>query len=581
MHRALFNKFSACLFLCVAVLSAPLHAEEILGYLPENALSFALVRDVQTTNDKIVKFVEIFNEELPAPLAMAQAMTGLSDGLDLNGDVLFALLPTSEPTAVPAPMFLLPVNDYAALAASIQADATGEICRVNIAEEDVLIARHGAYALVMNPEHREIMQSLLGAADHFPEEIERYKDWIAANDVSMMVTSAGIKHLSAAAKKELKAAESPTEAGDFDEQAMANDMLNVGDVLPFSEFIEKEIKVAGMGLALDETINARLRWTVELQKAEVTVDAAPQPVAEGKPLLGYTDQSYALAGGGPLPLELVAQLPELCIQISRDMAGMDGRGDYTEKDWAEVRESYESAFAGLRGLSVLLVPVAEKEPLLSIIFARLQVVDSSKYLESLQKTADLANRLSERSKGDIKLHYDISPITVAESKGFEITCDLDKATGDGDNHIWQTLLTAFLGIDHKLSVYCCAVDQTHVAVGIESKSTLSKFIESYRKGDTSLAANAQVQKTLKLFSFEPRWLTLINPQGFVDIVQSAVKSLMILGYAPKIPVYPTAPPLGMALEHKENSWQGELAMPVGAARAMAEFARKVEKSLDQ
>ena len=120
-----------------------------------------------------------------------------------------------------------------------------------------------------------------------------------------------------------------------------------------------------------------------------------------------------------------------------------------------------------------------------------------------------------------------------------------------------------------------------MAVGIESKSTLSKFIESYRKGDVSLSAIEQVQKTLTLLEVEPRWLTLINPQGFVDIVQSAVKSLMILGYAPKIPVYPTAPPLGMALEHKENSWQGELVMPVEAARAMAEFAKEVEKSLAQ
>ncbi len=571
----------AYFFLSAWLVSFPLHGEEILGYLPEDALSFALVRDVQSTNDKIVKFVEIFNEDLPAPLAMAQAMTGLSEGLDLNGDILFALLPTDEPTAVPAPMFLLPVKDFTALAASIQADATGEICRVNIAEEDVLIARHGAYALVMNLEHREIMQSLLSAVSKVPDEIKQYKDWIAANDVSMMVTSAGIKHLSTAAKQELKNAESPTPADDFEEQAMANDMLNVGDVLPFSEFIEKQIKIAGMGLALDDTINARLRWTVEMQKTEGNADAASETFVEDKPLLGYADESYALAGGGPLPLELLAQLPELCMQISRDMAGLDGRGDYTEKDWAEVRESYGSAFAGLRGLSVLLVPVAEEEPLLSIFFTRLRVIDSAKYLESLQKTVDLANRLSERNKGDIKLHYDIAQITVAEAKGFEITCDLDKATGDGDNHIWQALLTSFLGIDHKLSMYCCAADETHVVIGIESKSTLSKFIEAFRKGDVSLAANKQVQKTLNLLEVEPRWLTLINPQGFVDIVQSAMKSMMILGFAPEIPAYPAAPPLGMALEHNENSWQGELVMPVEAARAMSEFAKEVEKSLAQ
>jgi hypothetical protein len=225
--------------------------------------------------------------------------------------------------------------------------------------------------------------------------------------------------------------------------------------------------------------------------------------------------------------------------------------------------------------------VADKEPLLSILFARLQVVDSAKYLEAIQETIDLTNRLAERSKGDIKLHYDIAPVTIAEAKGIEVTCDLDKATGDGDNHLWQALLTSLLGIDHKLSLYCCAVDETHIVIGLESQPKLTDFIEAYRKGDVSLAANPQLQKTLKLLDAEPRWLTLINPQGFVEIVQSALKSMMVLGFAPEIPPYPAAPPLGMALEHNNDSWQGELVLPVDAARAMAEFSKEVEKSLAQ
>ena len=60
-------------------------------------------------------------------------------------------------------MFLLPVSDYAKFAESIKGDATGEICRVTIADEDVLVAKRDDYALLMNVEHRALMQQILAA----------------------------------------------------------------------------------------------------------------------------------------------------------------------------------------------------------------------------------------------------------------------------------------------------------------------------------------------------------------------------------------------------------------------------------
>ena len=44
-------------------------------------------------NEKITRLLSTFAEAVPPPLEMAQAMTGLSEGLNLEGDVLFALLP--------------------------------------------------------------------------------------------------------------------------------------------------------------------------------------------------------------------------------------------------------------------------------------------------------------------------------------------------------------------------------------------------------------------------------------------------------------------------------------------------------
>jgi hypothetical protein len=262
--------------------------------------------------------------------------------------------------------------------------------------------------------------------------------------------------------------------------------------------------------------------------------------------------------------------------LSRATAMQDGRADFTEEDWADVRKSYELWTSGLKGISFLLTPGKEGEPLLSIFFARLTVDNTKDYLESLKKSFALSNELASRSKSDIKLQFDIAPLTVAGAEGIEVTCDMDKATGDGDQHIWQTLMTSVLGVDHKLSMYFVATDEQQLFFALEAQNKLADFIEAWRKQDQGLINNLQVKKTIELMEKETPWTCLANPQGFVELVRTAIKSVQILGFVPEFPLYPTAPPLGFALSADASTWQGEFVMPVEAARAMAQFTKEIE-----
>jgi hypothetical protein len=263
------------------------------------------------------------------------------------------------------------------------------------------------------------------------------------------------------------------------------------------------------------------------------------------------------------------------------MAEVDGRGDFTDEDWKEVEESYRLASAGIKGVSVLLTPVAPREPLLSIVYARLEVASSKEYLNSMKKTIELTNKLARKSKSDIKLIYEIKPAAIAGTEGFEITCDFDKAAGDGDDHIWQTLLTSLLDIDHILSVHYAAIDDTHVAIGLESPERMGRFIENYRAGTTGLADSEPPQQTLKLLEQETPWLLLINPEGYVELVKSAMKSMMVLGFMPEIPAYPASPPIAASLAADGTRLHGEIVLPADAARAMSKFIEEVEKSPEE
>jgi hypothetical protein len=562
-------------FLVSFLLIGSMHvaAAEVLAYVPQDALSFAIVRDAQQSNEKISKLLGIFAEAVPAPLDMAQAMTGLSQGLNLEGDVLFALLPVADPAGVPAPMFLLPVSDYTKFADSIKADTTGEICRVTIAEEDILVAKHEDYALLMNVEHRELMLRVLGSEIGVPVAVAAHQDWLSGNDVSTMVTAAGIAYVKKAAEVQLQAPAVSPGADPFAEPPIAGDMLRMGDSLPFAELFTRDVEMAGFGLAIDEAINSRVRWTVKFAEESA---ASATTNSEANPLIGFEDKPYALAGGGDLPAEFVAMLPEVFTGLSRETAAQDGREDFTEQDWADVRKSYELWTSGLKGLSLLLNPDAEGEPLLSVLFARLTVNESKAYLESLEKSFELSNQLAARSKSDIKLNFEASPTKIAGAEGMEVTCDLGKATGDGDMHIWQALLTSVLGIDHKLSLYFCATDGHHVFFAMESQEKFVTFIEAYRKQDMGLVGNAQVKKTVALMEEDAPWTCLVDPQGLVELVRTAMKSMQILGFVPEFPLYPTAPPLGLTLSADKTTWQGELVMSVEAARAMALFTKEVE-----
>lgn len=565
-----YRAFVVILALCGTI---PAGGAEVLTHLPQNTLGFALVRNAQNANEKIARFIGIFERGLPGPLDVAMAVTGLASGLDVEGDALFAILPVAETATLPAPMILLPVTDYPVFADSITADTSGDICRVTIANEDVLVAQSGKFALLMNVEHRGLMQRLLDSEKMTPPVIAANLPWIAGNDVQVLVTAAGIAYLEKLAEEQQKSPPTATSTNPFSQPPLTSRLLQLSASLPLAHLFTRDVTLAGLGVAIDDDTNARLRWTIEFIQPRA---AAAVAKSTEKPLLGFPDMPYAFAGNVALPAEFGARLPDLFTALARESAAQDGREDFTDDDWADVRKSYQLWIEGVKRVSLLLTPGKEGEPMLSILFARLTVDDAEAYLESLRQLFALSNELDARTKSDIKLNFQVSPVTIADAQGIEATCDFDLATGDGNNIPWQALLTSLLGVDHKLSLYFCAIDEHQVFFAMESQEKLAAFIEAYRNQDTGLASSARAQATIELLHDESPWLGLVNPQGFVELVRTAMKSVQILGFVPEFPAYPPAPPLGVTWEAQPTSWQGELVMPKEAARAMAEFNQQLE-----
>ena len=141
--------------------SDPVGADRGLALLPDNTLGFVWIRNVEDADKKISAFLQRFDVPLPSPLKFLKFATGLSAGIDSGSDLLVALLPPEEGSRGYQPIVLLPVDDYGKLATTVRGDTSGEICRITISGEDVLIAHNHSHALLMNVEHRTTMVRLL------------------------------------------------------------------------------------------------------------------------------------------------------------------------------------------------------------------------------------------------------------------------------------------------------------------------------------------------------------------------------------------------------------------------------------
>ena len=91
----------------------------------------------------------------------------------------------------------LPVSDYAQFAKSIGASSVDGISTVTDCGEDLLVARRGEWALVMDTDQRERMTQLVAASASPPvsPQIAGWKKWIDANDVTVVAYAAGVREL--------------------------------------------------------------------------------------------------------------------------------------------------------------------------------------------------------------------------------------------------------------------------------------------------------------------------------------------------------------------------------------------------
>ncbi|MCH2115274.1 MAG: hypothetical protein MK171_10240 [Pirellulales bacterium] len=550
----------------------------VYNYLPEDALGFVALRNLSQLDAKASRLTKLFELPLPALLALLNFSTGLEAGLDPQGELLVALLPGKAPASQAEPMVLLPVADYGALAESVHGDPGGEISRVVIAGEDVLLAQNRTYAMLMNVEHRDTLELLLELEPESVPDLEPLEPWLTTNDITAAIMPAGaelllkIGSVSLAAQRDLF----EDKFGGLEQSPGVLELMetNLAMYQGILDFLKSEIKLVAWGLTIDADLNARFGKRVLLREGSRLSQAIPAGVGKNSFLEEFNEQTFVIASGGPLPEAWANTLATASSQILKTMPKVYGLEHLADDQWQTLEQSYRQMMSGLKNLSFLVLPGKPGDPLLSNTLGLADVSDSKRYLESVQGATETYNkifRLSTRTN----MAYEIRATTIAGKQAIELSMNVAELMQDANVPMFNWMLESIFGKDGKLRYLLVATGDNTIAFGMGSEEKLALLLESQRERESGLTDSADVQQTMQLLPEESAWKLLISPQGCAQWANRFVNELMIYlsEQTVSIPEFPVSPPVGVSMHWRDSHIEGDIVCPGETLKALSEFIK--------
>jgi hypothetical protein len=560
-------------------------ADGAVALLPDDMLGFLWIRSMADVDVKASAWMQQFGISFPSPLEFLQIATRFDQGVDDQRDFLLALLPLKADSKEYIPVVLLPVTDYEVLAASVRADESGEICRVTISGEDVLMAHNRGHAMLMNIEHRATMERLLVRAPRLLKSVRPLKSWLADNDMAIVLSPKGMENLFAAGKHGVERSERNFEQS-IEQVPMKELVDQVRQTFAIYHVLLKiadaQVESSALGVSIDEHTNVRVGMRLTLTETNpfsqfqfVPIEQSQSGLFENKSQEG-ADVATLM---GTIPPGWGNLLAKMSRRLLEQFPELEGYDQFKLADWNKVEQSYQALLAGVQTVSMVMRVVPDDEPLLSGLCGVVQVNDANAYLASYQHALKLNNELVERSRSDIKLLREFSPVTVAGATGIKVVSDIAAASGDQNNPFWQETLSKLLGEEGKLIFHLLAIDQTHMVVSTAGDKNLSRYIREFRTaGQQNISEQidgSSLSTTMELLEKSSPWILTISPHGTVQWIGRWLEALMgPIGQPHPFPPFPATPPIGISLNLVEGLCKVDLVLPAKTLSGLAEFIQE-------
>jgi hypothetical protein len=571
------------LLLLLSVFPAAARPADVLQNVPNDALGFVVIKNMSATDAKIEKLLTALHVEFPAPLTFLASATGLSEGVDPDGDILFAVLPGGDAND---PQFgvWLPLDDYDRFLASLDSRQRDGIAAVIVAGEDILVARHGEWVLVMDPDQRERMEQLLAAEANPPAAVDQWRNWIDANDVAAVALPDGIRAVLAwaAAANRAPGAEPDEDAEDIFGQnvenenpfvAEPNEVAEPGGVLASvrvairdritrSPKLAKWIAVAeaiGCAVRIDDRGNALTG--VRMSCSDEQLASADRSSTTDQPPALYQGGPFVLIGAGKVPRALTGAAAEAFVRSAVDDLKTEQRLVLDEATVARFQKAVESALAEVTSAALLTQPGEKAGGVYTNDFLVVRVASADSFVAQADDFLRLWNTLNRDAEGEAPLIFDVEQQKLGKRDATRYSLDVAGAEGLAIPEVRQAM-EKFFGPGGKMQLWVAPVDDHNVLLASATESEAAAALEALASKRPINWDHSEVDGANQLLPTAADWRFFFSPRAYSKWHRRWKDAMTgpVFGGRPA-KEFPASPPIGIAGELRGNELSVELSVP--------------------
>ncbi len=549
-------------------------AKETLHAIPSDALGFVYTGRVEQGNEKLQALAKQLKTPLPgSPLDLAKNALGVSKGLNVKGSAAVVFF-AAEKTEKPVPVLMIPVSNYKEFLAQFEGKEAAGIREITMAGKKMVIAKKGKHAIITEAAHRDTLKNFLAAKENLAVWSEPIQAWLNDNDLAVVVTTPGIKHLAAHGHAAIA-------KGKAEIAKMNKDLKELNKLVPtldaldgMLKTIESDVTHAGLAVKLDKVGNVHLDVrTLYKKDSKLAKNAAGLKALAGGPLAGLPKEAFALAAGGPISAKLFQAWMDFGVQAMKQMAKDAGKEIPKEK-LEKLQKNASEMMQGVRGMGLVIGAGKEGETLFDGITVVMKVDDAAAFLDRYEKkfpefqafNKEFPGLYGDRAPG-IK-NLEMKRVKNGKKEILELTLEFALPAKMTDNPMQKKIMEAMYGPGRKITVSMAATDPTTVTIIYRDAEAMKKILMAKKAG--GLNNDPNVAATLALLPKGSACVLLVDPKGTLDFVKRWVKAIGPKEQ-PAIPAFPQTPPVGVGVRVSETGLVIHAVLPAQIVEAIGKL----------
>jgi hypothetical protein len=578
-------------------------AADVLQNVPHDALGFIVLKNLTATDTNVDQLLRTLNAEYPSPLIFLKAVTGINEGLNPQGDFLFAVLPPNgPPNAPPQYCVWLPVADYDRMLTALEATPGDEISAVRVADEDLLIARHGDWALLMDPDQRERMVQLLKTPPTPPAAVAAWKSWIDENDVAAVLLHDGIQETLQWSAKPPKASGEPNPAEDATDdifgQAEGEGAENPfaaaadGDLPPNPLYdpIRREVHkwiirspklkdmfehsdAIGCAARLDDAGNALT--SLRLKPSDVRQLGAAANAETPLPPALYQQDDFILNGAGQFPPPLTSIISATYARRVLDDLKNTEHIIFDDATAARFQQAFETAASDIASWAVLTQPSDQTTGLYNNNFLIIHATSAKTFVEHASDVMQIWNKMHRDAKGATRFVFDIEESKIGERQATQYLLDVAATDNMPALPEIRQAMEKFFGPGGKMRLWLVPVDDHSVLLATATPEQVAAALASLDRKQPIDWNHPELAAANALLPGQADWRIFMSPRGHYEWHRREAEAMNgpIFG-APVPKEFAESPPIAFAGEVRDNELRLEAAIPAKTIEIAGTFFKK-------